>query len=269
MLGVIMYFSLRFLCLFVALMFSSSVMAETSSTEQAISNEQFYLQEVDKVISERLSFVLGGDIKCRELSISRQGSDNVYTMSDVRNLQIRTKYIIDDLQINSGDVANLNGFSAIIRTDSEKAIALEVSGYYSTQVEVPVLNKSLSAGSDIRESDISFDKVDEFDVSATVITEKETLIGKSLKRNISAGKILRFSDISTPTMVERDKTVTAIFKHKLLTVKALAKPLQDGKKDDIIKLKNIDSGKIFQAKVSDYNEVIISGDRLSEVTLLD
>lgn len=81
--------------------------------------------------------------------------------------------------------------------------------------------------------------------SSPVATMAEEVEGKIARRTLLPGKLIPVSSLREPFIVQAGSPVTALFVHGGLTITATAVPLDSGGLGDLIKLRNVDSGKIF------------------------
>lgn len=82
-----------------------------------------------------------------------------------------------------------------------------------------------------------------------VATRIEELDGKIAKRTLLPGHYIPINAIRAPWLVEQGAPVQVIFAAGALTISAAAVTLEPGSAGDLVKVRNIDSGKIFSGTV--------------------
>jgi len=82
-------------------------------------------------------------------------------------------------------------------------------------------------------------------VMSPVATVAEDIEGKVARRTLLPGKLIPLSSLREPYIVEAGSPVTVMFVQGGLVIAATAVPLHPGGIGDIVKLRNIDSGKVF------------------------
>ena len=88
------------------------------------------------------------------------------------------------------------------------------------------------------------------------IDNMDNAINAELTRDVLAGKPIRSTDLRPALLVKRGQTVTLIIRQEGgFAVTALVEAMQDGRKDDSIRLKNPESGRILTGKVVGLNSV--------------
>ena len=85
----------------------------------------------------------------------------------------------------------------------------------------------------------------------------ERLDGFRIKRNLSKGKILTTGLIEPVPDIEVGREVSILFSDGLCTITAPGRMLQTGWKGDRVKVKNLASGKVITARVSDSTVVVV------------
>lgn len=82
-----------------------------------------------------------------------------------------------------------------------------------------------------------------------VATRAEELDGKIAKRTLLPGHYIPVNALRDPWLVEQGAPVQVIFAAGPLTISAAAVTLEPGSAGDLVKVRNIDSGKVFSGTV--------------------
>lgn len=148
------------------------------------------------------------------------------------------------------DVTDGRFFGSLVATsDGQETERRTVSGRAIVMVDVPVLARALSAGTQIGPNDVTTIAMAADTVAPNVLTDAESLTGKITGRSLRPGRPILEHEISEPLMVERGKPVTMLFRHGALVISARGKALVDGSEGEIVRVLNIDSGRTVEATV--------------------
>lgn len=82
-----------------------------------------------------------------------------------------------------------------------------------------------------------------------VLTRAEELDGRIAKRTLLPGHYITVNAVREPWVVEQGAPVEVIFAAGALVISAAAVTLEPGSTGDLVKVRNIDSGKIFSGTV--------------------
>lgn len=96
-------------------------------------------------------------------------------------------------------------------------------------------------------------------VTQPFVREIDEADGKVAKRTILPGKLIPLSSLREPYLVEAGQSVTVIFQQDGLTIQATAVPLQPGSLGDVLRLRNVDSGKVFTGIVMADGTIKVGG----------
>ena len=126
--------------------------------------------------------------------------------------------------------------------------------------EIPVVNKSLPRGTIITASDIDLIRANLFHQPQDVVLEPNAVIGKRVKSRLRQGTVLRKRAIDIPPIIPSGRKVTMINKDGPFQATASGVAIQDGFKDEQIKIKNEQSRKIVVGLVVDESTVAVGGE---------
>lgn len=121
--------------------------------------------------------------------------------------------------------------------------------------KVWALKNDFEAGHKLELSNIHEVKVASKKVTRGQITDPNMAIGAQLMRAVKANTPLKKSLLKIPKLVKRASTVELIFKKGGIFLIAEGEALGDGKRGDIIKVKNLKSKKIVTGRVIGVNKV--------------
>ena len=83
-----------------------------------------------------------------------------------------------------------------------------------------------------------------------IIASREALVGKVARRTLLAGRLIARNTVGERDLVEKGKIVPILFQQGALTITASVLALQSGALNDMIQVRNIDSGKVVVATVA-------------------
>jgi flagellar basal body P-ring formation protein FlgA len=95
--------------------------------------------------------------------------------------------------------------------------------------------------------------------SYPVIASRNELVGKVARRTLLAGKLIARNTIGEPDLVQKGKIVPILYQQGPLTITTAVLALQSGALNDLIQVRNIDSGKVIVATVVADGSVRVDG----------
>ncbi|MCM8773842.1 MAG: flagellar basal body P-ring formation chaperone FlgA [Candidatus Omnitrophica bacterium] len=90
------------------------------------------------------------------------------------------------------------------------------------------------------------------------IRDFKELEGKISKLALGEGRIITYSHIDEPALIKRNQVVNLVVNTSSLKVETKGIALVDGRGGAIVKVKNIDTGKIIYGEVKDKDTVLVS-----------
>jgi flagellar basal body P-ring formation protein FlgA len=156
--------------------------------------------------------------------------------------------------------ARTGRFSALIVAPDLRpgAVRRTVTGAIHRLVQTPVLSRRISSGDIIRKTDIQWVALRSDRITSHVILDEEKLIGMSPKRPIAQGRTIRTGEIRPPVLVKKGSRVTVIFRTPNLKLTTVGRALQNGAKDDIIRIRNLRSKTTIDAMVASSGLVVVT-----------
>ena len=139
----------------------------------------------------------------------------------------------------------------------EKEKTLQVRARYTEVEELPVMVSKLRQGDIINPDDIIWKKIARSKIKRDTVRDEASIIGKSPRRTLMPGKPIRAQMILSPIVVHKKDRVWMVYQTPMVKVMATGVAMEDGGKDAFIRVKNIASGTIVHAIVTDENYVKI------------
>ena len=121
--------------------------------------------------------------------------------------------------------------------------------------EVVVTKRPMGRYRLITEDDIHLVSMNLAELSSSVITRCEEVLGKRARRAIDSHVVLRPDLVELPPLVKRGDIVLIIAESEGLKITALGRVKEKGRKGDIVRVENIDSKKGIYARVLDSSSV--------------
>lgn len=157
-------------------------------------------------------------------------------------------------------------FAALVILTAPAAHAGAAPAAATEMTTVPGLARTLMPGDIITASDIAWVSVPARQVTQTMITDQDSLIGLAVRRPMGANTPVRFSDVQRPVLVKRGALVTMIVKTPTMTLSATGRAQENGGQGDQIRLTNTASNLTVQGTVLSAREVVITvGSRVADL----
>lgn len=115
---------------------------------------------------------------------------------------------------------------------------------------IPVLNKIVKVG-DVMNEDMFVMEKRKVINNRDVVKRIESVIGMQASRFLSAGQTISFSDLKKEVVLKKGQMVRAFVGGVDFEVAISAEAQESGSLGDMIKIKNLDSQKVFAAKIVD------------------
>ncbi|MDA5193216.1 flagellar basal body P-ring formation chaperone FlgA [Govanella unica] len=123
---------------------------------------------------------------------------------------------------------------------------------------VPGLARALMPGEIIGASDIAWVSWPTQQITQTIITDGDGLIGRAVRRPMPANVPVRFSDVQRPVLIKRGAIVTMIVKTPDMTLTTSGRAQENGGEGDLIRLTNTNSNRTVSGVVLSARDVMVS-----------
>ncbi len=205
---------------------------------------RFVLPNELKIIRSRSSI--------SRMEVERKVKNKIYSQCAGCNVQVQISSVPANIESDwSLDLnIDLNKNTVMIpvfatkNIDSKGWIIAEIKRYQN----VPVLNKSAKIGDVLTEDMVSLEYRQMTNTRETV-QKIEAVIGMQVVRFINAGQILQYSDLKKESVLKKGQIVKAMFGAPEFEVAISAEAQESGAIGDVVKIKNLDSQKVFAAKI--------------------
>ena len=146
-----------------------------------------------------------------------------------------------------------NKWSFIVRNKQDLKVKKNA---YKNKVNVLAFKNSKKSGTIIDEEDIIIIKK-RVNNKKDLVTNKVDLIGKKLKKSINSNRPIYHSNLQKDWLIKKNSTIVIENKIGSITVKDKGIALEDANFMDILKVKNIKSGKIIYGFAENEKKVIL------------
>jgi flagella basal body P-ring formation protein FlgA len=147
---------------------------------------------------------------------------------------------------------------AYIISNNATIAVIPVSGRYEAIQRVPVLSHNLSRDDVITVADIDFIEMPARRMPNSTVLDAQSLIGFSPKNRISSKRPIRAHEITKPRLITKKGQVELIYSSNYITIRGVGQALEDGAQGDLIRIKNIDSGRAITARVIGQNKAEVN-----------
>lgn len=139
--------------------------------------------------------------------------------------------------------------AVIVKVQGREYRRFWVSADIAVFVQVPVPRRPIGANERIRPQHFEMRRMNLANLPQDVVTRPADLEGAKASRALAPGQVVRMSDVELPYLVRRGHLVRVVAKRGALSITALGKALDRGRKGQIIRVLNIDSNRLIQARI--------------------
>lgn len=133
-----------------------------------------------------------------------------------------------------------------------------LTGRVYPMVAVPVLERRITAGSEIRADNIGTMRVRANLVGRGVVLSPEEIVGMSPRHMIAPQALIRSHEVEPFVLVPRDSRVTMTYVTEVMRLTAVGRALDDGAEGDVIQVENLSSRKTVDATVVGTGHVTVT-----------
>ncbi len=124
--------------------------------------------------------------------------------------------------------------------------------------EILVVDKSLSRGHVIEESDLLFQRTNLSSLKRGFVQTQSQVVGMELKRHLARGAVINLSHVKKPNIITKGQEVVVESKSSFLSVESTAVALNSGHEGQQIKVKNLRSNRVVAGIVVAPGRVSVS-----------
>ncbi len=165
---------------------------------------------------------------------------------------------LDVINLDYDDASGIFEAELKVPNETSQGRMVRISGRAYAALDVPTLIRYVNPGEIIQADDIEWTVLRVNRVSRNAITDQQALLGKTVKRRLAPGKLLRTSDVENPVVVTKGSLVTVVYRTGAMTLTAEGRAMENGGKNDSIRVINTHSNRTLQANVIGPSAVSVS-----------
>jgi flagella basal body P-ring formation protein FlgA len=139
--------------------------------------------------------------------------------------------------------------------DGQSARRLHVYARINRMIEAVTAIRPLGRGRIITEADVCLKKMDWADVSSNALVRIEDAVGKITRKRIEVNAALRPDMVERPFLVGRGDIVKIVARSERINIVTLGEVRKKGRRDDRVRVLNLDSNNEVYARVIDAGTV--------------
>ncbi len=210
----------------------------------------------DQTVVERLSTVITASeiIDALQDELAAHGFDEHHDIS-ITNPQMQIHIPADQPAtvsiVELVTDARANRLTAIVAAPAgdPHAKRFKIRGQLHPVVEIPVPAHPLRPGHVIQAEDITWVQMRRAQLRNNMLSDPDGLIGKTARVPLRAGHAVRTTEVHTPALVKKGNNVSMIFRTDVMFLSAAGIALESGSRDDVIAVRNNQSGTVIEATV--------------------
>ena len=200
----------------------------------------------------------------------RESAENYLINSldwDPESMDISIKYEARDLELPEGklllDFVKINNprgvgripLTALVKVDGKFIKRLRVNAKVAVYQDVVKTVSSIQRGNVISVSDVVVERTRTERVLKNIPTTLDKVIGQAATRNLQNGKIVKFRDLKKVPTVKRGSRVIILARKGSVKITAPGTVREDGFKNSIVQVINLETKKMIYAEVINSNTV--------------
>ena len=200
----------------------------------------------------------------------RESAENYLINSldwDPESMDISIKYEARDLELPEGklllDFVKINNprgvgripLTALVKVDGKFIKRLRVNAKVAVYQDVVKTVSSIQRGNVISVSDVVVERTRTERVLKDIPTTLDKVIGRAATRNLQNGKIVKFRDLKKVPTVKRGSRVIILARKGSVKITAPGTVREDGFKNSIVQVVNLETKKMIYAEVINGNTV--------------
>ena len=200
----------------------------------------------------------------------RESAENYLINSldwDPESMDISIKYEARDLELPEGklllDFVKINNprgvgripLTALVKVDGKFIKRLRVNAKVAVYQDVVKTVSSIQRGNVISVSDVVVERTRTERVLKDIPTTLDKVIGQAATRNLQNGKIVKFRDLKKVPTVKRGSRVIILARKGSVKITAPGTVREDGFKNSIVQVMNLETKKMIYAEVINGNTV--------------
>lgn len=214
---------------------------------------------VEKItVARKSKTITADDIKN---IIAQYAIDNQHVAGEVAQTHIKFNQHVNDIVIAQNEYINFVVSNFVYRPLSDQ-FSVEFrfvrDGKYQTKVlngklenliKIPVFTQNIRRGQIVTADDVKFIQINHRNLVSNIVIDSADLIGKTAKNTVRAMQPINHSLLKYPDLVTKNTIINLKFKMGRIQLSIKARALKTGAKGALIRVMNIESGKLIDAIV--------------------
>jgi flagella basal body P-ring formation protein FlgA len=217
-----------------------------------------------RLVLRRASRTIKRDTIARRIAAQLQDRGLKGKLNVALDLSVKTVH----LPVDSGDTFAIRELrhddrsgrliAKLVAPASNPLYSMRITGRLQKLVRVPVLTRHVRRGEILRARDVALRAIDQSQVPANAITQRDEVVGQAARRTLPSGTPVRDGDLEAPTLVRRGALVTMEISTRVMRLTARGKALDNGTLGETVRIRNIQSKRVVQGTVVGLDRVRIT-----------
>ncbi len=179
------------------------------------------------------------------------GADTDISLSQVRALTLPTSAPAD-ITVTALDIdPRSNGFIAMVSVRAgEHSADVSVSGSAVKLIDMPVMLHRVRRGETVTSADVEWRAIPADRIERDALDRLDGIIGQAATRTLMPGSTVAETDLRPPFAIRKGDLVTMIVEAGGLAVTAQGRALDDGAMNDVVRVMNVGSKRVVDARVA-------------------
>lgn len=158
------------------------------------------------------------------------------------------------LAVEAVDTRHVSRMRFTARCPVEGGWVRDVVVRAQVSAKVVVMAQDVAAGQAIKDDDLQLERRD-VTLVPDAVSDTQVAVGFTGSRSLRAGQVLSRRALLTPVLVMRGHTVSIVARNQGIAVTVAGEALDAGREGEIVRVRNIASGKVIRARVIDMGKV--------------
>jgi flagella basal body P-ring formation protein FlgA len=145
-----------------------------------------------------------------------------------------------------------------VKCNSNKKWTIYTTAIINIYKDVIVLSQPVKRGEIFTKNILQVQQKEVSSLRSGFFTNTKNIINKQSSRNLTLGAVITRANVKEPKLIKRGEKVTINISSPNLDISAVGIALMDGIKNQNIRIKNINSKQIVQAKVVKQGQVVVN-----------
>ena len=235
-----------FLLVMMILSIAISILASGTAWAKSEEKRTFTTQEIKESAENYLLNHLDRNPESMDIAVSYDGKDLILPTGEM---------VLDFGVLNNSKRVGRIPLTAQVKVDDKFIKRLRMNAKVAVFQDVVRTINSIQRRNIIDKSDVIVDRVRTERLLKDIPTQLDKVIGQAATRNLQTGKIIKFRDLKKVPLVERGSRVIILATKGSMKITAPGAVREEGFKNSIVQVVNLETKKIIYAEVLSANTV--------------